>query len=261
MQRLSYVLSSGAVVTALGLASVHAQGAPGQAAPAAPSAPAQKAIVDQYCVTCHNQRLKTGGLALDAADVSNVGSHPEVWEKVARKLRAGLMPPAGSRRPGQPTTDRLRVWLEAELDRAAAAAPNPGRTESLHRLNRAEYRNAIRDLLALDVDVASLLPVDESSYGFDNMAGVQRMTPTLMERYLSVAQKVSRVAVGTPTSAPDAVVFRAADQARQDDTLDGLPFGTRGGLSVRHVFPTDGAYDLRVRRSFRPRAQESPALS
>src|SRR5262249_5266112 len=131
---------------------------------------AVRAALDRYCVTCHNQRLKTAGLALDELDPGDAGRHPEVWEKVVRKIRAGVMPPASRPRPDAETYAALIATLEPALDRAAAAHPNPGRTEALHRLNRTEYQNAVRDLLGLDVDVASLLPADDSTYGFDNIA-------------------------------------------------------------------------------------------
>ena len=169
--------------------STHA--APQTALP--PEAVGHKALFDRYCLTCHNQRQKERGttpIALDTLDVTKVGADAETWEKVVLKLRAGLMPPAGRPRPDKPTHDAFAGWLEAELDRDAAARPNPGRTEPFHRLNRAEYRNVVRDLLDLDVDVASLLPADDVSSGFDNIASVMTMSPTLMDRYLVAAQKV-----------------------------------------------------------------------
>ena len=147
----------------------------------AASTSSQRTLLDTYCVTCHNQERRTAELTLDTLDVAQIGEHADVWEKVVRKLRAGEMPPAGRPRPDAAAYDSFRMWVEAELDRAAAARPNPGRTEPFHRLNRAEYQNAVRDLLAFDVDVADDLPADDASYGFDNMAGVLRMSPTLME--------------------------------------------------------------------------------
>ncbi len=150
-----------------------------------PSSAPHRALLDRYCVTCHNDRLRTADLALDTLDLEHVGQAPEVWEKVVRKLRAGVMPPAGRPRPDQPAYDGLATWLETALDHAAAASPDPGRTEPFHRLNRAEYRNAVRDLLALDIDITARLPPDDASYGFDNIAGVLKMSPTLMDRYLS----------------------------------------------------------------------------
>ena len=186
-------------------------------------------------------------VALDRLDLSNLGRDAETWEKVVRKVRTGLMPPPGRPRPDQATHDSFAAWLEAGLDRAAAAAPNPGRTEPFHRLNRTEYQNVIRDLLHLDVNVESLLPSDDVSYGFDNIAGVLKTSPTLMERYLSAAQKISRLAIGTPPPLPNVDYFRVADDLRQDDHLDGLPVGTRGGMAIRYTFPTDGEYEIRVR--------------
>jgi len=217
--------------------------------PASPVA-TQKALLDRYCLTCHTQRLKERGtvpIALDALDLTQVGASAATWEKVVVKMRAGLMPPAGSPRPDKAAHDAFASWLESELDRNGAAHPNPGRTEPFHRLNRAEYRNAIRDILDLDVDVASLLPADDVSYGFDNIAGVLKMSPTLLERYLVAAQKVSRVAVGTPLPAPNIDYFRVTDDLSQDEHLAGLPIGTRGGTLIRYVFPMDGVYEIRPR--------------
>jgi mono/diheme cytochrome c family protein len=224
-----------------------------QAAPQAPApapAAAQQALLDRYCLTCHTQRLKERGtvpIALDTLDMTRVGANAAAWEKVVLKMRAGLMPPAGAPRPDKTAHDEFATWLESELDKNAAARPNPGRTEPFHRLNRAEYRNAIRDLLDLDVDVASLLPADDVSYGFDNIAGVLKMSPTLMERYLVAAQKVSRLAIGTPLPAPNIDYFRIADDLSQDEQLPGLPFGTRGGTLIRYTFPMDGMYEFRPR--------------
>ena len=210
----------------------------------------QKALLDRYCLTCHTQRLKERGtvpVALDTLDLSQIGASAATWEKVVVKMRAGLMPPSGSPRPDKAAHDAFASWLESELDRNGAAHPNPGRTEPFHRLNRAEYRNAIRDILDLDVDVASLLPADDVSYGFDNIAGVLKMSPTLLERYLAAAQKVSRVAVGTPLPAPNIDYFRVTDDLSQDEHLPGLPLGTRGGTLIRYVFPMDGEYEIRPR--------------
>ena len=235
----------GVVVWVCALAS-GAVGAAGQAtsAPQAErAAPAsQRALLDRYCVTCHNTRLKTGNLALDAFDVSRVGEHPEVWEKVVRKLRGGLMPPAGRPRPDQATQDGLVAWLAQELDAAGAAHPNPGRTETFHRLNRAEYRNAVRDILAVDLDVAELLPGDSASFGFDNMAGALKLSESLMERYLSAARKISRAAIGSTPSGPAAQTYNVSPALRQDEQIEGLPFGTRGGTLITHLFPVDAEY-------------------
>ena len=216
----------------------------------APGASPQRALLNQYCVSCHNERMKASGsspLALDTLDVTRVGGDTDSWEKVVLKLRAGLMPPAGRRRPDKATSDGFASWLEQELDRAAAAHVNPGRTEPFHRLNRAEYQNAVRDLLGLTFDVSSLLPTDDVSVGFDNIASVLTVSPTLMDRYLAAAQKISRLAVGLPTTLPSMDYFRIADDLGQDDHLPGLPFGTRGGTKIRYTFPTDGEYAVRVK--------------
>ena len=220
-----------------------------QAASAATTAMPERALLDRYCVTCHNERLLTAGLQLDIADVTDVSADPALWEKVVRKLRAGAMPPAPRPRPDEATYARFIARLETELDAVAAADPNPGRTEALHRLNRAEYRNVIRDLLALDVDVAELLPADDGSYGFDNIAGVLGVSPTLLERYLSAAKQVSRLAIGNPDLPPTALTFRRSADDAQDARLAGLPFGTRGGMAISYNFPVDAEYRIRVRLS------------
>ena len=207
----------------------------------------QRELLDRYCVTCHNGRMRTAGLALDEHDVAAVGAAPAVWETVVRKLRAGAMPPAPRPRPDAATYDRFVGWLETELDRHAAANPDPGRTEAFHRLNRTEYHHAVRDLLDLEIDVAELLPADGASYGFDNIAGVLGVSPTLLERYLAAARKLARVAVGRPAPSATAEVFRLASDLPQDDWVAGMPFGTRGGGAFRHTFPEDAEYDIRVR--------------
>ncbi len=219
-------------------------------APAGPqTSPADvpsKAFVDTYCVTCHNQRLKTAGLAIDTFDVTNVSADAPSWEKVVVKLRAGLMPPAGVPRPQPAVIDAFAGALESALDRAADAHPNPGRTETFHRLNRAEYQNAVRDLLAVDVNLTTLLPADEISYGFDNIAGVLKLSPLLIERYLGAARKVSRLALGTP-GPPNGDVYRVPDQLDQDVRLEGMPMGTRGGTRVDVVAHLDGEYVIKAR--------------
>ena len=236
------------------LASIHgvdAATAGRQAPPPADTpASAQRALVDRYCLGCHNVKRKAQGLtplALDELDLANPPAHAEQWEKVIVKLRAGLMPPAGVARPERAAIDGLAAWLERRIDAAAAIQPMPGRTEALHRLNRAEYQNAIRDLLHLDADVASLLPADDVSSGFDNIGGALTISPTLMDRYLAAAQRISRLALGTATTTPNVDYFRIADDLRQDDHIPGLPFGTRGGTRIRYTFPVDGEYVIRVR--------------
>ncbi|HEY1306110.1 MAG TPA: DUF1592 domain-containing protein [Vicinamibacterales bacterium] len=231
------------------LTSTAVSTAPEQPAQAAqsmnPSVPS-KAFLDSYCITCHNSRLKTGGLDLSVLDVTNVGAHAPEWEKAVVKLRAGLMPPAGLPRPQPPVIIEFASALESALDRAAAANPNPGRTEPFHRLNRAEYQNAIRDLLALDVDATNWLPTDEISYGFDNIAGVLKLSPLLTERYLNTAQKVARLALGTPAP-PNGDLYRVPDQLDQDVRLEGMPVGTRGGILIQYIAPRDGEYDFKAR--------------
>ncbi len=214
---------------------------------AAPESPAsQQAVVTRYCITCHNERSRIGELSLEKADIANVGANAELWEKVVQKLHGNLMPPPGRPRPDEASFTSLVAYLESSLDRAAELNPNPGRTEALHRLNRAEYRNTVRDLLSLDIDVGSMLPADDVSYGFDNIAGVQRMSPTLMERYLAAAQKISAVAVGASSRTATTETFLVPSDLRQDDRLEGLPFGSRGGTVINHNFPRDGVYSVRV---------------
>jgi hypothetical protein len=211
-----------------------------------------RALLTKYCVGCHNEAQRQRGavpIALDRINLSDVNADAKVWEAVARKMRVGLMPPTGRPRPEKPTQDDVLTWLEGALDKAALAHPNPGRTEPLHRLNRAQYQNAIRDLLNLEIDVSSLLPADDASYGFDNIAGVLKMSPTLMERYLSAAQKISREAMGTPPPTPTVDYFRVPDDLAQDRRLPGHTFGTRGGTKIRYTFPMDADYIIRAQLS------------
>ena len=210
---------------------------------------AHGALLRRYCLTCHNQSLLERGtvpVELESADLENVPAQADVWEKVIRKVRTGTMPPLGRPRPEGAAADRLAAWLETELDRAAAARPNPGRTVPLHRLNRTEYQNAVRDLLALDVDAAALVPADDQSYGFDNIAGVLKVSPTLLERYMNAARHISRLAVGASPMAPAGETFRIVSDLSQYQHRDGLPFGTRGGLSVEYNFPRDGEYEIEL---------------
>ena len=215
-------------------------------AEASDSAEASRTVIRRYCVACHNGRTLTAGLALDDVDMTRVGDHAELWEMVVRKLRAGLMPPAGRPRPDEATYDRVATWLETELDAAAAASPNPGRTQTFHRLNRAEYRNAVRDVLGIAVDVEELLPADSASYGFDNIAGVLRVSESLMERYLTAARRIGRAAVGTTPPTAVARTYTVSPALPQDDHVEGLPYGTRGGTLITHRFPLDAEYVLRV---------------
>src|ERR1035441_6291597 len=204
-----------------------------------------RALLDQYCVTCHNQRVRTAGLMLDNADLSNIPSNTEIWEKVIRKLRAGTMPPPGNPRPEKAEAANLIAMLEISIDRSAAAKPNPGRF-ILHRLNRTEYANAIRDLLSLDIDVSSLLPPDDESYGFDNIADVLGVSPALLEQYVNASRKIGRLEIGDMTIGPVIETWRTRPDLSQDQQVEGLPLGTRGGLVVRHNFPLDGEYTLKV---------------
>jgi hypothetical protein len=223
----------------------------------AASPPARAADVDQssrealntYCANCHNQHSKVGrdtGIAFDSMDSTDVSHDAERWEKVVRRLRTGAMPPQGARRPDQATYDRLISGLELALDRAAQGHPNPGRAR-LRRLNRAEYANAVRDLLALDVDVASLLPPDDSAYGFDNISDVLGVSPSLQEHYLSAAAKISALAVGDPDIGPRSETYRIRQDLSQNQHIEGLPLGTMGGTSVRQNFPLDGDYVFQIK--------------
>jgi mono/diheme cytochrome c family protein len=202
--------------------------------------------LDQYCVTCHNARLKTGGLVLDTASLERVAADPATWEQVVRKLRLGVMPPLGARRPDGATYDRMISWLEGELDAVAVAHPSPGRPV-LHRLNRAEYANAVRDLLGLHVDVSALLPPDDSAYGFDNVADVLGSSPALLQAYLGAARKISTIAVGDARVGVNRDTYTARQDLSQDRHLEGLPPGTQGGLVATHTFPVDGDYEFQLR--------------
>jgi hypothetical protein len=197
-------------------------------------------------VVCHNQQLKTGGLMLDRMDVAHPTQGAEVWEKVIQKLTAGMMPPSGMPKPDKADVDVLLKYLETSLDRAAAAKPDPGRAP-LHRMNRAEYGDAVRDLLGLEVDTDSLLPPDDSSYGFDNIADVLGSSPALLDRYLTASRKISRLAVGDPSITPAAQTYRARPDLSQDKHVSGMPLGTRGGLLVHYNFPLDGEYTIKVK--------------
>ena len=211
-----------------------------------PPAPAHSALVTTYCLSCHNNRTKTAGLELDTISAQALDDNWEAWEKVVRKLRARQMPPAGVRRPDDATYQAALASLEASLDSLSATTPNPGRTDTFRRLNRTEYHNAIRDLLALEVDVASLLPGDSSSYGFDNVT-VGNLSPTLLERYVSAAEKISRLAVGRPGLGPGGTTVRTRPDLTQEGHLPGLPIGTRGGALMSHTFPVDGEYQITIR--------------
>ena len=216
------------------------------------SAP-QRALLERYCFTCHNERLRTAGLVLSEMDPERVGRDAERWERVVRKLRARAMPPAGRPRPDAAAYAALTSWLEAELDRAAPALAPAPRPFAVHRLNRVEYGNAVRDLLGVEVDTELLLPPDDDDEGFDNIADVLSVSPTLMERYLFAARRISQLAVGDPAVATASEIYRVPEALVQDErTSDDLPFGSRGGVAIRHYFPIDGEYSIRIRlqRSF-----------
>ena len=220
-----------------------------QVAAPAPAAPQKPALLNQYCITCHNQRLKTADLLLDTFDLEHVGKDAASWEKVVRKIRTGMMPPSGARRPERALLDSFAADLEARLDRSAPAGLNLD-APALHRLNRTEYANAIRDLLALDVDAATLLPADSSSEGFDNIADALGVSPSLIESYVSAAMKISRRAVGDRTLTPTQITYAAPGGLVQDKHIEGLPLGTRGGLLVHHTFPLDAEYEFSVTGGF-----------
>ncbi len=205
-----------------------------------------RAIVDRYCAACHNEKTRSGGFAIDQLDLAHPGENAAAWEKVVRKIRAGMMPPSGMPRPDRSTLDAFTSKLEAALDAAAAAKPNPG-TTGVHRLNRTEYANTIRDLLNLEIDPTTLLPADDSSEGFDNIAEGLAISPALLERYVAAAAKLSRIAVGDPAATPATVTYRVPSDLSQSDHIEGLPLGTRGGILVRNNFPLDAEYAIKIR--------------
>jgi mono/diheme cytochrome c family protein len=223
-------------------------------APASAATPAAS-LVQTYCVSCHNDRARVGGFSLTAADGVRPGATPEAWEKVVVKLRSRSMPPAGMPRPDNTTYDAAATWLEQELDSAALARPDPGRPADLHRLNRGEYANAIRDLLGIDADAAALLPPDAQAHGFDTNADALSMEPALLDRYLTAAAKIARIAVGDPSMSPSVERYTAVKGNANEQTWlwqterlsEDFPLGSRGGIAARHYFPVDGEYDVRVR--------------
>jgi len=240
------------------LQSAPMAGPPQQPSGAIPGPSSPRAVLNRYCVSCHNEKLRTAELMLDKMDVANVSAGVETWEKVVRKLRSRAMPPAGRLRPDEATYEAVASQLETDLDRLAAAAPNPGTLPAFHRLTRTEYRNAIRDLLALgdlpkSVDLASLLPADNSSTGFDNLADLLFVSSTQLEQYLSAAQKISRLAVGDLTIRPIVDTYRLLSEHSQDVHVEGLPLGTRGGTAIRTALPLDGEYSIHIELSAAPR--------
>src|SRR5215472_14853323 len=220
-----------------------------------PSSSPARELVTTYCVSCHNAKAKTGGLALDSIDTEHVSNAAETWEKVIVKLRSRAMPPVGIRRPDNATYDKVASWLESEIDRAAASRVNPGRTASLHRLNRAEYANAVRDLLAVEIDPQATLPPDEQAFGFENNAEALSIQPALLDRYVNAASTIARQAIGDPNIVPTFVRYGALKNnandltyLRQTDRLgEDFPLGSKGGVAARHYFPVDGEYVFRLR--------------
>src|SRR5215470_9444923 len=210
---------------------------------AAPSP--QQALINQYCVTCHNQRSKTANVMFDTMSVSNVSDNPVIWERAVRKLRGGMMPPPGARRPDQAAVENLATYLENALDQSAAAHPNPGRV-GVHRMNRQEYANVVEDLLGVRVDASALLPKDDIANGFDNIANVLKVSPSFLDQYISAARFVTNEAIGNPAPKTASTVFRAQRSVDQSAHLDGLPLGTRGGMLVDHLFPGDGEYKFNI---------------
>jgi mono/diheme cytochrome c family protein len=238
---------SGVMVAVLvcSIATVSAVGERGAASTATLSGQAQKAVIAEYCLECHDSDKAKGGLVLEKFDPSRAEQNAEIAEKMIRRLRAGMMPPAGAERPSQSIVDALASGLETRIDQAATARPNPGR-RTFQRLNRAEYASSIRDLLGIDVDVAAFLPPDTLSHNFDNIADVQGFSPTLLEGYLRAASRISRDAVGDPEASPNSTIYKVPRTASQLAHVDGAPFGTRGGLSVVYNFPADGEYTFRM---------------
>jgi hypothetical protein len=202
-------------------------------------------LINQYCITCHNQRAKVGGLTLDTLDYEHLDKDAATWEKVVRKIKTGMMPPSGARRPERPALDAFATEVEKRLDAAAVRNPNPG-TAALHRLNRTEYANVIRDLLSLDIDVGALLPPDDATDGFDNIADALGTSPALIQGYVAAAMKISRRAVGDRTLIPSQVTYNAPSGFSQDKHIEGLPLGTRGGMLITHTFPVDAEYEFSV---------------
>ena len=235
-----------AMVSAQSAAPARPQPARAQTTAASPAVTApDPGFVKQYCATCHNERVKAQGLVLDPAGLDQAGTDPEKWEKVVRKIRTGMMPPSGMPRPSRAVLDGFAASLEARLDRANPPGAHP-EAPSLHRLNRTEYANAIRDLLALDVDVKALLPPDDSNEGFDNIAEALTVSPSLIQGYVGAAMKISRQAVGDRATAPSQVSYSAPGRLAQDKHIEGLPLGTRGGLLITHNFPLDAEYEFSI---------------
>jgi hypothetical protein len=238
------ILAAALFVSTLGSA-VRGAARPAQQLAVSHTPATERALVDKYCVTCHNDRARTGGLSLQALNLDNVRDGAETWEKVVRKLRGGMMPPLGAPRPNRAgSKDSFRSWRR-QSTAWRSPKPNPGRSP-LHRLNRSEYANAIRDLLALDIDATAYLPADDEANGFDNIADVLKVSPSLLEQYLTASRKIASLAVGDPKTNAVSAVYRVPPDRAQGNHVEGLPLGTRGGIVIRHTFPLDADYDFRV---------------
>src|SRR4051812_14497026 len=212
------------------------------------AADASAELIKTYCIDCHDAGSKKSDVVLEGLDPAKPAAHADVWERVVRKLSYRQMPPVGEPRPDNATYDRVIAALVTPLDRAAAEKPNPGRTDTFRRLTRTEYQNAVRDLLGVEIDATALLPNDEPSHGFDNVT-VGNLSPTLFDRYVSAAQKIARLAVGAPHKTPNGDTFRVPPDVTQEDHVEGLPIGTRGGAVFPYIFPQDGTYEIQVRLS------------
>ena len=251
---IALILTISATISATLSAKQSGPPASAQSGTTAAATPARE-LVSTYCVACHNERIKTANLSLDKADTDQVFNSAETWEKVIVKLRSRSMPPPGARRPDNATYDRVATWLETELDRDAAAHVNPGRSAGLHRLNRTEYANAVRDLLGVEIDPKAMLPPDEQAYGFDTNADALSMQPALLDRYLAAAAKIARLVVGDPTIPAGFERYTALKDNSNESTWlwqnerlgEEFPLGSRGGIVARHYFPVDGEYVFKIR--------------
>jgi mono/diheme cytochrome c family protein len=243
------ILTLGGVAAAISGLLAQSPSTPKPIAPVAAHAPAavdtENALIRQYCTTCHSDRMKTGGLTLASYDAAHPEQAPGVSEKIIRKLRAGMMPPAGVKRPEESALKSLAAALEARIDRAAALNPDPGH-RPFQRLNRAEYARAVRDLLGLDVDVAAFLPPDTIAHSFDNISDEQSFSPALMEGYLRAASQISRLAIGDRNASAGSTIYHIPRTGSQMRRVAGAPIGTRGGTSVVHIFPADGEYVFKM---------------
>jgi mono/diheme cytochrome c family protein len=240
---MAAIVASAAIWLAAGL---QAAGSTPRTSTDATNAASKQAVFEKYCFSCHNPKVRAGQLVLTTADITRVGENAATWEKVIRKLRLRTMPPAGVPRPDVSTYDSVAGWLENEIDQSAIARPNPGRTETFHRLNRTEYHNAIRDLLEVDIDVTSMLPSDDAIDGFDNVGDVLTVSPALLEGYMTAAKRISRLAVGFPLPTPTLKTYSTERIVQDGQASEDLPLGSRGGFAVSHYFPADGEYAIKL---------------